>query len=151
MDPRPPPLYFYSNILPWHHSWLDREPTWIHRQAIRPVSGPRHARWAPSKKIDMGVSSHGDTPKTGWFNGKSIYKWIITRGTPMTLETSIFQSGPPASEIAHLWNTRSMVMWGLRADAKKTLRILSSGHNGETLQSCNHSMIFHEYYIDHKP
>ena len=32
----------------------------------------------------MGVSMNGDTP-AGWlYDGKSIYKWMTTRGTPMT-------------------------------------------------------------------
>ena len=41
----------------------------------------------------MGVSINMDTPIAGWFLlGKIHLKWMMTGGTPMTMETPIFTS-----------------------------------------------------------
>ena len=67
-------------------------------------ANPEKYSLIPSKRWNEGLSSqdlkrriswgfparHGDSPSSldGLVQGKSIYKWMLTRGTPMTLETS---------------------------------------------------------------
>ena len=42
-------------------------------------------------KISVGFHSHGGYPIAGWFIGENpIYKWMITGGTPMTSESTMY-------------------------------------------------------------
>ena len=63
-----------------------------------------------------GFHSHGGTPIAGWFiSWKLLLKWIMTRGTPMTMETPmLIQVFTDIHQLPHLSNSASASdHWGL--------------------------------------
>ena len=74
---------------PWNCSWRDQDRV-PNRRAWR-VTAPDEARlrgfhrWSTPKTIHLSIVSINGVPKwmDGWFRGKSIYKWMVTRATPI--------------------------------------------------------------------
>ena len=66
-------------------------PTFAHRHSALPSHEARSLDGSPTVQTLATGLRHGRfgaLPADGWVQGKSISKWMITRGIPMTMETS---------------------------------------------------------------
>ena len=81
-----PLRYCSKNTIPQISSLMSNPDWWTPGYLIFCGKGTKERRWQQGQ---LGVSINGISPIAGWFIRENpIYKWMMTRGTPMTQETS---------------------------------------------------------------